>query len=105
MMCGMRAPKYIRAVKITNDTDSEVSIKAYFNSGETITFQLSASQVINVEREVNHGSYSTCDPVTKIEANGNSGLLKTLDFEPMGVEIHEYVFSTSNDGFTFDRVN
>jgi len=100
----MRPPSYVRAANFTNQSSKEVTIIAHFQSGETQNFQIPLLSNMNVEREINHGSYTTVDPISKIEANHVSTLFQTLEFQPEGIEIHEYVIKDEGESLRIEKI-
>lgn len=103
MECGMMPPKYVRAVKISNQSNSNIIVTAYFKSGININYEIPINSTIDIEKGVEHDSYVTVDPIIRIEAKNKSSLLESIEFFPKGVEIHEYNLIEKDNKLLFER--
>ena len=82
-------PNYIRALTLNNLTDSSVHVKVTFKSEETESFDLAAKEQKDFEKEINRGSWTEVDAVTKVDVGqGESKLNHT--FVADGIEIVTY---------------
>jgi len=103
MQCGIKAPNYVRAVKISNQTNSKVTVTSFFQSGEKINYEIPEQTTIDIEKGIDHGTYTTVDPIESIVAKNPSGMLQSIEFHPHGVEIHEYTLINKDNQLLFEK--
>ncbi len=80
-----------------------MTFKGAFQSGELYNYNLASGECANVERTIDQGGFTTCDPVISLEAHNDSGLVGTVMLAPQGVEIHEYVLENFEQNYFFKK--
>ncbi len=101
-MLGCRPPKYVRAINFVNTSNGAVTLHLKFQSGAEDTVEVSQNETKNVERTINHGSYTTVDSITEVKASlGN--IERNLSLNPQGVEIQTYRIVDEGNEFNLFR--
>lgn len=98
----VRPPRYVRAININNLTNSELVLTATYQSGASQNFTVPVNEKLYIEKIDNQGSFSTVDPVSKVEVQAGQ-VNHLLAFDPQGVEVHEYDVHLNNDQLMFLR--
>lgn len=89
MNIGMTPPKYVRALNVKNATNSDLNVRAFFQSGAEKNFVVEPMTLLKIQQEINHGTYTVDDPLLKVEAKAKE-MNQNLTFDPAGVEIYNY---------------
>lgn len=98
---GLLPPKYVRAINLDNQTNTDISVIATFKSGTTETYNIPPNGNTKISREINQGTFKTVDPIEKLEVS--SGEIKqVLTFDPQGVEIRNYQVKLVENTLTFE---
>jgi hypothetical protein len=96
-----RPPSYIRAINLNNTTGNTVKVLVHFQSGTSETYEIAANGSVKVEKEINHGSYSSVDPVLRAHIEEANALLA---FDPVGVQILTYNITDENGAVSFSQI-
>merc|ERR1719265_1020872 len=91
-MPSMLPPRYLRSAKLVNSTDKEVEVTSKFESGEEEKNQLAAGASKDVEKEIDKGGWTACDPIKQLLIKSGSDE-HSVEVECGGVEIHQYTIS------------
>ena len=87
-------PNYVKLVNMINKMAIPANVKLTFQSGEIEDHILAAGAEHKYEREINHGTWTAVDPISKIEVTAGT-LTTTEKMVATGVEIRNYTISGS----------
>uniref|UniRef100_A0A7S2MX12 Uncharacterized protein n=1 Tax=Alexandrium andersonii TaxID=327968 RepID=A0A7S2MX12_9DINO len=92
-MVGMLPPQYLRRATFENSAGKPVEVVLKFQSGEEQTKAVEAGASVEVEKEIDHGSWQAVDAIESIclKAEGHADC--AVSVEVSGVEVHKYTVS------------
>ena len=64
------APNYCKAASFHNKAGVEVKLLVYFDSGATEEHTMAKGSSVNVARTIDHGTWTTVDPIKRVEMAG-----------------------------------
>ena len=99
---GCDTPRYVRLVELRNQTGNSLNVTSFYRSGQS-SVQNSGDELIHIESEIQHETYSEVDPVEKIiiELNGESS---EHTFQPIGVEVITFDVKLISDKLNVERI-
>lgn len=63
MLSGVPCPRYIRSVKIFNNSSQPFEVTATFDSGKTTHTTINVGEKKLIEETIDHGSMTSVDPI------------------------------------------
>lgn len=103
--CGLPCPNLIRNVTIENKSGEEVQVTSVHGSGETVKTTIAAGENKLIEREINHGTWTSFDNITDFVVRRTShpddAILTLKGTEASGIDCRIYEIKPN---FTAQRV-
>lgn len=88
-MEGVPCPRYIRSMSFSNAGADGVSVFATFQSGATQTYPILSLGVTNVEKDIQHDTWTEVDPIVSFSVNVN-GKITLFNDPATSIEIRTY---------------
>jgi hypothetical protein len=103
---GCTTPRYVRAINIKNSSGLPLNITTTHKSGVTHAVNSSEGN-FRIEQDIDHGTWKSVDPITKIQVEAN-GEVKEVEFPEdtlTGVEIFDYHVMLNDNKISFTKEN
>mmetsp|Transcript_105237 Transcript_105237/g.280158 ORF Transcript_105237/g.280158 Transcript_105237/m.280158 type:complete len:106 (-) Transcript_105237:180-497(-) len=96
-MVGAPCPQYLRRATFVNSAGKAVEVVLKFKSGDEQTQSLDVGASVEVEKEHDHGSWTSVDPIDGISFKADGHQDCGVKVEASGVEVHKYTVSLEGD--------
>mmetsp|Transcript_50261 Transcript_50261/g.101099 ORF Transcript_50261/g.101099 Transcript_50261/m.101099 type:complete len:104 (-) Transcript_50261:100-411(-) len=90
-------PQYLRRATFVNSAGKAIEVVLKFQSGEEQTQSLDGGASVEVEKEQDHGSWKSVDPITAISLKADGHQESSVAVEVSGVEVHKYTVTLEGD--------
>merc|ERR1712168_1395980 len=91
MSLGALPPTYVRSAVFANNLGRPITIEVTLESQKIETHAVQAGASVNVEGEIDHGSWKAVDPITSFKVMSASNGEKVVPVSsPFGIQRHRY---------------